>query len=609
MPTPARGLPAVLVPWLAVIVAACGSRSGPAVAPVAPPAEAAIERGLLPTVQIVGEPQWIPLEQRMRELNVHAVSIAVFDDYEIRWARAYGLADVEAGTPADEHTTFLAGSISKAVNALGQLQSGLIPLDAPINDSLVRWKLPENDLTRATPVTLRMLLSHTGGVTVPGFRGYAPDEPLPTILQILDGEEPANSAPIRVDIPPGSQFRYAGGGTTVSQVALTDRSGLSYPEIMQKLVLGPLGMTESSFDQVLDPARLQRAAVGYDAAGNAIPGKRFVYPEMAAAGLWTTPTDLAKVFLEIAKARAGQSTLITKEVADQMTTRVVEARPKLAIGLGVFLAERGGVAYFGHGGSDTGFQAEAIASLDGGRGVVVMTNSDSGLELAPDIFRTVVAAHDWPGAELPISRVALDSASRGRFVGRYDSPFGPYEIIERGEALFGRYPFSDEDELVPTAPDLVVDRSDGGRIQLDPGGLRVTKGEAPPSTIPRLTAEHPLWLLEGGKLDAAVALLQASPAAAEEEAEINAFGYDLMSRDLANAERVLRLNVLAFPDSANAQDSYGEVLGRSGRVPEAIAAYERVLVLVPADPRVPTAEKPDLQRHAEGELATLRERQ
>jgi CubicO group peptidase (beta-lactamase class C family) len=348
------------------------------------------------------------IEERMWEYKIPALSIAVFDNYELVWTKAYGLADVETGTRADERTTFLAGSISKSVNALGQLTAvadGLLSLDAPINDALESWKLPDNELTRDTPVTLRTLLSHTAGTTVHGFRGYAAGEPVPTIQQILDGQPPANNAPIRVDLAPGTTFRYSGGGTTISQLALSERANRPYPQVLDERVLRPLDMTRSSFDQTLTPERLQHAAVGYDHDGNAIKGKRFAYPEMAAAGLWTTPTDLARFFIEIAKARAGKSTRIPRRIALQMTTKVIDVGDgPTAVGLGVFLLNKNGTSCFGHNGADAGFQASALASLDGGRGIVIMANSENGFLIFDELERTVFSAFDRPGANTPAHR-------------------------------------------------------------------------------------------------------------------------------------------------------------------------------------------------------------
>lgn len=570
-----------------------------------------IETGLLPAVQVRGEDVFHTLEERMREYKIPAISIAVFDHYEVVWAKAYGLADVESNTPADEHTTFLAGSISKSVNALGQLSAvsdGILSLDAPINDELVSWKLPDNDLTRAKPVTLRMLLSHTAGTTVHGFRGYAPGEPVPTVPQILDGQAPANSAAIRVDLAPGTEFRYSGGGITISQLALADRAKKPYAQFLEERVLRPLGMTSSSYDQTLSPERLAHAAVGYGSDGKPVEGKRFAYPEMAAAGLWTTATDLARFFLEVAKARAGTSTHISKAVAQLMTTKVTSVGPTDGVGLGVFLLDRNGAQYFGHNGADIGFQADALASLDPvcGCGLVLLTNSENGLRIGAEIERTIFAAYGWPGAPAMITRVALDAAQRAKFVGRYDTGAAPIEIVERGDKLFIRVPFMDGDELVPTGSDVAVNTGTANEVHLAENGLQVTALHMPQRSFTRATADHPLFLLEQGRFDDALtAIRQAKDAKATEDG-INIFAYGLLSRDPVKATEIFRLNVVAFPDSANVHDSYGEALATSGKTAEAIAEYERVVSLADADPRLSASDRVEVKKHAQDMLAELR---
>lgn len=595
---------------LLLVVAACGGSAPPAPVPTAKPQPAhQIETGLLPVVEVRGEDVRHTLEERMREHRIHAVSIAVFANYELVFAKAYGLADVETGARADENTTFLAGSISKSVNALGQLSAvadGLLSLDAPINNSLASWKLPDNELTRAKPVTLRMLLSHTAGTTVHGFPGYASGQPLPTIQQILDGEPPANTPAIRVDLAPGEKFRYSGGGTTISQLALTERSRKPYPQVLEERVLRPLAMTHSSFDQTLTADRLQHAAVGYGPEGKAIDGKRFRYPEMAAAGLWTTPSDLARFFIEVAKGRAGRSKVISKQIAMQMTTQVAPIEGAGGIGLGVFLMDRNGTGYFGHNGADAGFQASATASLEGGNGIVIMTNSENGHFLFPEIERTVLRVYGWPGAATPIVRVALDPAQRKRFLGRYQLEDIPFEVIERGGKLVIRSPFDDGSELVPTGADVVIHTRDASEIRVADGELRISNDGRPARAAARATTDHPLFLLEAGKFDDAVAALVASKSAKADEDRINLLGYRTLARDPAKAAEILRLNAVAFPDSANAHDSYGEALAKSGKSAEAIAEFERVLAVLAADARIPASDKPMFKKRAEDELAKLR---
>jgi len=596
------------------LIAGCGSPRPAALStepPAVEPRIAQIERGLLPAVQVEGEDLRASLAARMREYKIPAVSIAVFDRYELQWARAYGMADVAAGVPADVDTIFLAGSISKSVNAIAVLLAaadGVLALDRPINELLDSWKLPDNELTRATPVTLRRILSHSAGLTVHGFAGYAAGEVIPTLVQILDGVAPANSPAIRVDLAPGTRFRYSGGGTTISQLALIDRLKQPYPQILAARVLGPLGMVHSTFDQALTPERLAHAAAGHGGGGTVIPGKRHAYPEMAAAGLWTTPSDLARCFLEIAKALAGRPSKLPRSLAVEMTTPVVSSDGG-GVGLGVFVRERNGSRWFGHGGADDGFQADVMVSLDGGHGVVVMTNSDNGSRIFDEIERTVFAAYGWPGTDAQIVPVALTPAERAKFVGLYAGRQAS-EIVERNGKLVQHRPFDPEVELVAIARDTVVARDTGRRLQrAESGELRVTLQEA--SWSLERVARHPLFELEAGRFDDAVAVWREraradAPRAHEDEEQAAGLGYRLRDRDLAKAIDVFRLVAAVFPDSSSAHDSLAEAYARRGDTARAIAEYELALGAVDGDPRIAADSRPGERARLAAALAKLR---
>src|SRR5688572_1632530 len=224
-----------------------------------------VEQGLLPVVLIKGDPVW-SIAERMKFYKAPGLSIAVIKDFKIDWARAYGLKDLETAEPVTTETLFQAGSISKSVNAMvamKKVEQGRISLDEDINNKLTSWKLPDNEFTAKKKVTLRNLLSHTAGTTVHGFPGYAVNEKVPTLQQILDGTTPANTAAVRVDFEPGSRFRYSGGGTTVSQLALMDIEKKPYPDIAKETVLAPLGMSNSAYSQPLPPDWRKKAATGY----------------------------------------------------------------------------------------------------------------------------------------------------------------------------------------------------------------------------------------------------------------------------------------------------------------------------------------------------------
>src|SRR5262245_38479449 len=376
-----------------------------------------VEAGLLPAVLIKGEPGWT-IEERLKFYKIPGLSVAVIKDFKILWARAYGVKDLETKEPVTTETLFQAGSISKSVNAtiaMKKVEQGKLSLDQNINDKLVSWKLPDNDFTAKKKVTLRNLLSHTAGTTVHGFPGYAISEKLPTLQQVLDGASPANTAPVRVDLEPGTQFRYSGGGTTITQLASMDIEKKPYPEIARETVLKPLNMTNSTYNQPLPADWRLKAATGYRSNGSEVEGKIHIYPEMAAAGLWTTPTDLAKFAIEIQLSLAGRSNkILTKQSVETMTTGVLND-----VGLGFFIEKHGKAVYFGHGGSDEGFTAQLLVSRDKGYGVAVMVNSDSG-GILNEVVRAVASEYGWDEfLPAPYELITLDRVKLEKFTGRY----------------------------------------------------------------------------------------------------------------------------------------------------------------------------------------------
>jgi CubicO group peptidase (beta-lactamase class C family) len=338
-------------------------------------------------------PLRLSLTQLMELYKAPALSIAVIDDFKIVWAKGYGTIGPALSAPVGVHTLFQAGSISKPVAATGALylvEQGKLALDEDVNLKLKTWKVPENEFTKEQKVTLRRLMSHTGGLTVHGFPGYDVDAPVPTLVQIFNGEKPANTAPIRVDILPGSQERYSGGGVTIEQQLMIDVTGKAFPELMRETVLDKIGMADSSYEQPLPPLRAAMTANGTYIDGKPVHGRWHLYPEMAAAGLWTTPTDLAKLAIEIANSRNGKSNrVLSQKMTEEMLTPVKESA-----GLGFFV-EKENPGQFGHNGADEGFQALLTMNSETGKGVAIMADSDNGINVANLVLRRVAKEYAW----------------------------------------------------------------------------------------------------------------------------------------------------------------------------------------------------------------------
>jgi len=349
--------------------------------------------------RIVEPPETGPLSPRavgelLAQYKVPGASLAIIDQGELTTSYCYGMA--QADRPVAASTRFQAASISKMINALAIMKLmalGRIELNDPVNKHLVSWKLPDNALTEKTAVTVRMLLSHTGGTTVPGFAGYLPGAPVPTLEQVLDGKSPSNSAPVRVAWSPGQDFHYSGGGITILQQLTIDVTGDDYPTAVKRLVLGPLGMKQSDYVQQPDIPSRADLALAHGPDGSPSPGGFRIHPELAAAGLWTTPSDLAHALLAIINSRrAMPGAFLPPELAQAMLTPVAQAvLTPLAqeSGLGVFIDSKG---VFSHAGSNIGYRALLAGDAEAEQGMVVMTNGDNGENLCLEIRRRIAEA-------------------------------------------------------------------------------------------------------------------------------------------------------------------------------------------------------------------------
>ncbi|MBT8477341.1 MAG: beta-lactamase family protein, partial [Gemmatimonadetes bacterium] len=312
------------------------------------------------------------------------------------YVEVHGVKSRSTLEPVTEQTLFQAASMSKGVASVGVLglaQEGVVSLDEDVNNYLTSWQVPDNALQVSELVTLRRLLSHTAGMAVSGFRGYRYTEPLPTLIQILDGEPPANSPPVVVVQVPGREFSYSGGGYLVMQQAVEDVTGASFPEFMRERVLLPTGMASATYEQPIPVGLRGSLPSGYYADGTPVPGGHHIYPEIAAGGLWTTPSDVARFLIELQLSLRGESNrILSRESAELLLTEV-----KRDYGLGFDLWVHRGQPYFGHGGANDGFRGRMLAHRTAGYGVVILTNSDNGLELARAIVQLIGEREGWPG--------------------------------------------------------------------------------------------------------------------------------------------------------------------------------------------------------------------
>jgi len=339
----------------------------------------------------------VSLVEKLKALKIPGLSVAVVKDFAIHWAKGYGVRDSRSGEPVTEDTLFQVASITKSISAtvtLRLVQSGLLDLDRNVNDYLKRWKVPDNEFTKVEKVTLRHILSHTAGLTVSGFRGYAEGEPVPTILQVLDGVPPANSGPVRVERVPGSGYKYSGGGYTILQVLLEDVTGRPLPELAAEHVFKPAGMTRSAICLCNAPALEGQAALGHSKDGSPFKGYTFLQGGSGCCELWTTPSDLARFVIALQKSLRGDAgTLLSQSTVRMM----MDADTKSGSALGMFIQRFGDAAYFNHDGGNVGFVSRFLGHPDKGYGLAIVINTDSPGRMIRELTATIGAAYGWEG--------------------------------------------------------------------------------------------------------------------------------------------------------------------------------------------------------------------
>lgn len=554
-----------------------------------------VEAGLIPAVRFQGEPTWT-LESRMKHYNVPGVSVAVIRNSKVIWSKTYGFADVESKTPVNSKTLFQAASMSKPVTAyvaLTEVEAGKINPDADVNSYLKSWKVPENEFTKEKKVTFKNIVSHTAGFTVSGFPGYEAGKPVPSLIQVLNGQSPSNTTAIFVDKLPGTPFRYAGGGYCVLQQMLIDLEGKDFTTIMKEKVLLPLDMKNSTFSQPLSDIQSQFAATAYNQDGVKVSGKSHTYPEQAAAGLWTTAEDYAKFVIDIQNTLSGKSsTIISQKMSEQFTTSFIDP----FMGLGVFLEDRRGHMYFNHGGWNEGFSSRFIASKTSGDGIVVLTNTNKP-DFVEELVRSVAEVYHWPLFNGPVQKIVPLNQNDFKNAGRYrNGKYGfsrvynengklmsaynletPVEMIKVGE---NKYAFRDWDLTVKFVKNADTRKTD--RVQIYSNG-KIKSTEAQMSTDDKTPLE---MVLEGNFDKGLEAYKKAKTEDAGDdllsEGYLNGAGYKMLgNKEFTKAIDIFRVNAALYPKSENVYDSLGEAYLKAGQKVKAKESYRKILEINP----------------------------
>ncbi|MFZ1691798.1 MAG: serine hydrolase [Flavobacteriales bacterium] len=557
-----------------------------------------VETGLCNPVFIEGDSTWT-IEERMKHHGVHGMSIAIIDDFKIAWVKSYGVMDTTSKRPVTDSTLFQAASISKPVFAMAVLklaEQGALNIDEDVNSMLTSWKIPDNPFTAKEKVSLKRLLGHVAGTTVHGFQGYRHGDSLPTLLSILNGEAPANSPPVVVDQTPGTAWRYSGGGYCVASQVILDKKGGTIPQHMHDLVLKPLGMSRSTYEQPLPKSVEHNAASGYVPDGSMTVGMWHTYPEISPDGLWTTATDLARFVIDMQKTIANDSgQVLSRATAMQMVEPFVD--PNGAVGFS--LMNRMGERYFEHGGWNEGFCGQIIGHVKNGKGAVVLINANKPAIMG-EVVRSIARAYDWPEFVPERKEVPLDTAATHAFTGRYKGSNDDMVTIALREGKLFREPLREPATALVHIGDMeFVGRTDGRLRRFVKGSsgnmtlqvLDMRSGELL-ATLPRMTDDEyvPFERVQQGQRDAALkayaALKTANPddEAVNEEA-LNNLGYQLMYEGKVEQGRdIFFINMRLYPKSANVYDSYAEACLKLGDKKQALEYYKRTLAMNPQNP-------------------------
>ena len=374
-----------------------------------------IIHGLRPAVYTSDDEVTYKLEERMAHWNVPAVSMVVIDGMEIVYAGAFGVKRMGDTARVNENTLFQAASVSKPVAAIGAMtlvHENILDPDADINQFLEGWQLPRESYEE--DITLRKILTHSAGLNVGGFAGYPSEDSLPGLLEIIEGRPPANSPAVKIVAEPRTRFMYSGGGYQVMQKVMEDVTQKSFTEILEENVFHPLQMTHSHYAP-LDSSEKMNVAFGHleDAP---IPHYGPIHVESAAGGLWTTPTDLGYLLLDLMKAYTHQES----EILDPETVHLIMEPVFWDYGFGFKVVGEGQNFRFSHGGATTGWHAHFMAFPERGQAVVVMTNGTNGWVLWPEIERSVASALGWPILKPKIVEpISLSAEETKEYTGEY----------------------------------------------------------------------------------------------------------------------------------------------------------------------------------------------
>lgn len=356
----------------------------------------AIKVGKQPKLHINSKtPELRSIKERMAALNVPAVSIAFMENHKISWTLTERVIDFMSHREIDKNTVFQAASISKPVIAsvlLKKLQKQSLGFDSDINKLPEIWQFPRHKWFKSSSAPFSRLLSHSAGASIHGFRGYAAGGFMFPIIDLLKGVGSANSKPILVDTEPSTALQYTGGGTSLAQLVLQERSRIPLPDLAKIHILDSFGLEHSIYFQSLSEQLAKNAAVPYRSNGLLVAGGAHTNATHRAAGLWMTPSELLKLASKIQSSYQGLDKLpsINKTVSKILASQIESME------IGLFLEKQDGmITSFSHDRANDGFRSNLFIHPQTGDGIAIMTNSDNGWELMNDLLTYISEVYGW----------------------------------------------------------------------------------------------------------------------------------------------------------------------------------------------------------------------
>lgn len=553
--------------------------------------------------------------EMMSKYNLKGLSVAVFEDYKIIWTNQWGVKATDSEDKIDVNTAFSTASISKPITAIVCAileEKGLINLDDPINKYLERWKIPKSNFTDGTDVTWKQLLSHTAGTSQGGFEDYYTGDSIPTIVESLQGKLlPRTKKPIEFLFKPGTNWEYSGGGYVIIQCALEDHFKKPLAQIVKENLLEPLHLQNSTMIQPNENGFLTNTAKVHNSKGQIIRTGIPITPQVAPSGLWSTPTDLALIAIEMQKALLGKGNKVISKAVAQKVTNIVTINGARGWSYGWQRSlGYGNLDWFSHDGSNTGTGGDLIATMQNGNGIAVLANGDkpNRLPVMSYIKKEIISKLKW-SKPIKTKRIKIPSKLKNAVKGYYTEilygydRLGTTKIVEENNVFYLYSPYLKEDFDAPKS-EMFYRGNNTFKIDNYPNEIQFDLNEK--NELQGITISRPadtdkslylalkqirtpqtqlIELFSENNFETANAQFKKLKLKYPDynfEANLNSLGYSFLNKKQTNLSvQIFNLNCTEYPNSANTFDSLGEVYESIGKLDLAKKNYQKSLDLNP----------------------------